>query len=290
MSGFPCIRSSLAVAGSNHSHLVEAASQEVSASVPILKHYVAPSPRSHWAPAVGSGRGSDSLSFVPSQPLGVNPFSSPFSPHHDNKVHSPFDPRFQVERLEVSDEEWRQEILTSLQNGGLHPGLIRTVPTGMVNINFGTHDCVHMGTEIEPEMSAYQPSDVSWPNPEGSVNALIMIDADRGNKMHWMIVNIAKGDVYAGRVVAEYQSPTPLPGESGHRFVVMVMAQTQGLIEESRLEPFRSSSCSNWGRGNLNLDAFRAHWALGEPMAVNYFTVTYDPFVDSIIEFCGRQS
>ena len=67
----------------------------------------------------------------------------------------------------MSDEEWQEEIRDSFARSGLIPGLLRVVPLGgLVNINFGTHNCVHMGTELEAEIAAYEPSAISYPVTE----------------------------------------------------------------------------------------------------------------------------
>ena len=69
-----------------------------------------------------------------------------------------------VAREEISDEEWQAEISESFASSGLIPSVIPNAPhSGLVNINFGTHNCVHMGTELEAETSAYEPSAVSYP-------------------------------------------------------------------------------------------------------------------------------
>ena len=46
-------------------------------------------------------------------------------------------------------------------------------PLCQVNVNFGTHNCVHMGTAIETEIAAYEPSAVSWPAEDGQLYTLV---------------------------------------------------------------------------------------------------------------------
>ena len=55
---------------------------------------------------------------------------------------------FQISRLEVSDEEWQAELAESFAESGLlnsENSILTQVPRGLVNINFDTHACVHMG-------------------------------------------------------------------------------------------------------------------------------------------------
>ncbi len=78
----------------------------------------------------------------------------------------------------MSDEEWRQEILDSFRSSGLVPSVLREAPEGLVNVNFGTHNCVHMGTAIEAEVAAYEPSAVSWPARQERKYTLVSASRD----------------------------------------------------------------------------------------------------------------
>ena len=69
---------------------------------------------------------------------------------------------FQISRLEVSDEEWQAELAESFAESGLlnsENSILTQVPRGLVNINFDTHACVHMGkmlgTLLVPQISLF---------------------------------------------------------------------------------------------------------------------------------------
>ena len=52
---------------------------------------------------------------------------------------------------------------------------------GLVNLNFGTHTCVHMGTELKSSESAYAPTALSFPIESvesNKLHAVIMVDLD----------------------------------------------------------------------------------------------------------------
>ncbi len=68
----------------------------------------------------------------------------------------------------MSESEWREMIFDSFRSSGLVPSVLSSPPSGLVNVNFGTHNCVHMGTAIEAEVAAYEPSAVSWPTEDES--------------------------------------------------------------------------------------------------------------------------
>ena len=52
---------------------------------------------------------------------------------------------------------------------------LTAAPSGLVNVNYGTHNCVHMGTELKPETAAYEPTEISYPTEEGKMYALVRI-------------------------------------------------------------------------------------------------------------------
>ncbi len=81
----------------------------------------------------------------------------------------------QVDREEVSDAEWRAEIYSVFHASGIVPDVLPHVPLGLVNVNFGTHNCVHMGTVLDSETSAYEPSAVSWPADKEKLYTLVRI-------------------------------------------------------------------------------------------------------------------
>ncbi|TRY74668.1 hypothetical protein TCAL_11922, partial [Tigriopus californicus] len=190
-----------------------------------------------------------------------------------------------VEREEISDEEWQQEILNSFQGSGLVPFVFDSIPAGLININFGTHNCVHMGTDINPESSAYEPSSVSWPSKDGLLYTLLLIDVDDQNKLHWLVINIPQDDLLKGDTVAKYSSPTPPLGHT-HRYVMIVMSQEQYFVDLVVQRYSRNEACET--HGNINLTDFQTAQGLSQPVAVNFFTVSHNIFVESILAYCGE--
>lgn len=197
--------------------------------------------------------------------------------------------------------EWRAEIEEVFRSSGLVPGVLDSVPPGLVNVNFGTHNCVHMGTALEAETAAYEPSAVSYPVPDGDgdqdnkLYTLLMFDADRSNAVHWLEVNVPGVDVDSGETVAEYNSPVPARGDAPHRYVVVAMGQAGGRLDPAgpALSGLLSPACDyGGGRDTVNvapadfLRGIRARLGLDPPAAANFFTVAHDEFVDSIVEYC----
>ena len=202
----------------------------------------------------------------------------------------------QINRIEATDDEWAEQLTEVFEESGLlGTELLPEVPRGLVNLNYDIHVCVHMGTEIRPEESAYPPTAISFPFEENSSNeklhTLILIDADLNNKVHWMVVNIPGAKVHKGKVVSAYAGPNPAQGTGTHRYMVLVMEQNSGLINDQFVTDFKSeTSCDTLEITNFDFAAFRNTLNLSKPVAANYFTQTFDPFVENLNGHCLRQT
>ena len=127
---------------------------------------------------------------------------------------------FQVARIEASDDEWAEQLREVFEESGLlGTQLLKQVPEGMVNLNYDIHICVHMGTELTPEESAYPPTAVSYPEEGDSANklhTLVLLDAEL-NKLHWMVINIPGAKVHKGKTITAYAGPNPAENTGTHR-------------------------------------------------------------------------
>jgi len=204
----------------------------------------------------------------------------------------PWNPRFQVSRIEASDEEWKEQLEEELRDSGLldtHGRLLRQVPNGMVNLNYDIHVCVHMGTELSPEDSAYPPTAISFPGEGSSANklhTLVMLDITLNNKLHWMVINIPGPKVDKGQTIATYAGPNPASGTGVHKYAMFVMEQKEPISEDLVQNYKSESSCDETNRENFPLQEFRQTLNLSEPVAVNYFTQKYSEFVNNINGHC----
>jgi len=204
----------------------------------------------------------------------------------------PWNPRFQVSRIEASDDEWKEQLEEELQDSGLLDAqgrILRQVPKGLVNLNYDIHVCVHMGTELTPEESAYPPTAISFPGDGDSANklhTLVMLDINMNNKLHWMVINIPGPKVNKGQVIATYAGPNPNQGTGLHKYVMLVMEQPESINKDDLLSYKSESSCDQKNRENFDLQHFRQLLNLSEPVAVNYFTQQYSDFVDNINGHC----
>ena len=65
---------------------------------------------------------------------------------------------------------------------------------GLVNLNFGTHTCVHMGTELKSSESAYAPTALSFPIESvesNKLHAIIMVDLDRESTKGSLFISLS---------------------------------------------------------------------------------------------------
>lgn len=258
--------------------------------------------------------GADSLASTNEQSEAANNSSS-----QSQMTHTPFNPRFAVGRLEVTDEEWQAEMLEDFETSGLihsrgKRGILTKVPKGLVNINFGTHTCVHMGTVLRSSESAYPPTAISYPIESAETSQLhtiIMVDLDHEKTkgqhndsepisnnltqpdlyLHWMVVNIPGSKVDQGQIITSYKGPAPKPGTGAHRYVIVAFEQKSEnpLRIDHGEAPFRTSfPCQETGRTGFDLDAFRSKYNMSEhPIAANYFQVENDEFVENIDQSCA---
>jgi len=221
-----------------------------------------------------------------------NNHSSPGSPllrqGKSQEKFTPFSPRYAISRLEVSDEEWQAELAESFAESGLlnsENSILTQVPRGLVNINFDTHACVHMGTHLKVSTCAERPTQVSYPlagDPSSNqLHTLVMLDIDseEGPYLHWMVDNIPGSKVEKGHTVAQYVTPhPPLVSENPHRYMVVVMEQNGGETAVGADDAYNGAGpCQDTGRQSFNLQELRNKYNLGEVIAANYFQVDFDP-------------
>lgn len=240
------------------------------------------------------------------------------STEYHNPKYDPFNPRYAVGRVEVSDEEWEAEMQEDFETSGLmhtrgKRGILSKVPKGLVNINFGTHTCVHMGTELKSSDSAYAPTAISYPidyAESPKLHTVLMVDLDHESTkgqnsietsdkdlqpshmyLHWMVINIPGSKVDDGQTITSYKGPTPKPGSGVHRYVIVAYEQKSDtpMRIDHGAAPFRTSfPCQETGRLYFDLENFRSKYNMSEhPIAANYFQVQYDEFVDNIDQSCS---
>jgi len=211
----------------------------------------------------------------------------PTSMEDEEAIPGPFAPRFQVGKREVSESEARQEISKGFQKSGLYPDFLPELPGMLVNINFGLHGCVHLGTHLHPSHTIQRPSRVTFPagtksglDGRPSLQTLVLVDAEY-HILHWLIANIPNGQTNHGDEVTVFQPPgSGLYGSSDigrHHYVALVMDQT-AVIGVDVLDAYRSGLCDWTGRYNFDVSGFMQKFGL-KLVAGNFFTTDHEPGV-----------
>jgi len=69
-----------------------------------------------------------------------------------------------------------------------------------------------------------------------SLYTLLMFDPDAvgGNKIHWLIVNITKNDIFTGNTIINYKGPKP-PKDSGKHHYVFSLFRQHKIIDPKNI-------------------------------------------------------
>lgn len=214
----------------------------------------------------------------------------PLSDQPQDEYYDPWNPRFKVQRIDVSDDDWEEHLQEIFEESGLLGSqLLKRVPKGLVNLNYDIHICVHMGTELTPDETVYPPT-ISYPGEgesAGKLHTILLMDAEL-NKLHWMVMNIPGAKVHNGTIVTAYASPNPAQNTGNHRYIVLVMEQPSLINDDSVTEYKTESSCQTRELTSLDFTNFKEKFNLSEPVAANYFIQKYEPFIEDINSHCLR--
>jgi len=197
----------------------------------------------------------------------------------------PFAPRFQVPKWEISDSEWEEEIRKGFEKSNLVPGLIPDYPPGLVNINYGIHGCMHLGTRRDAETTSSPPR-ISFPVEPHRIYTFILLDVNI-MQVNWMVINIPGSDPRNGQTIAEYQPPAPMNTYSTNQYVALALLQSS-VINKSSLARYSSKLCELEPRTNFSLKQFMKNVGLELIVAANYFVVDRDSYVESIESYCHQ--
>ena len=81
--------------------------------------------------------------------------------------------------------------------------------------------------------------------------------------LHWMLCNVKGFQLESGRVLCNYQPPTPSANSGIHRYVIFLFKQQDHLDQVAAYEDAR--------RGKFSVTDFSKRYSLGEPVAMTFF-------------------
>ncbi|KAM7297027.1 protein D3 [Ixodes scapularis] len=178
------------------------------------------------------------------------------------------------------------DLLAQVSKSGIVPDLIDAVPDAVFEVAFPAGK-VLMGTALTPHQASEHPTDLVFPRDEGAVYAIAMLDPDAPSRsdpkfrpiLHWLVVNVAAGDVKApvnlrrATVLMNYRGPKPPLGSGPHRYVFLAYKQRGTIASPHTL------TVPPEKRFNFNMNKFALEHGLGRPVAVNFF-LAEDAYVD----------
>jgi len=169
------------------------------------------------------------------------------------------------------------------------PDVIDAVPKHTVKVEYSKGVEVHDGNVLTPTQVQDSPSTITWKNKEDSFYVLCLTDPDAPSRTspkyrewhHWLVGNIPGDDIAKGDTLTEYVGAGPPKGTGLHRYVYVVYKQPEGKItfDERRL-----TNRSGDHRGNFKVRDFAKKYALGEPIAANFFQAEWDEYVPKLYE------
>jgi len=197
----------------------------------------------------------------------------------------PFSPRYQIGKFEMSDTEWADEIKEAFSSAGLVPGILPDFPKGLVNINYGPHACVHMGSFLKASTTAFMPSRVSYPSDPEQLYTLVFMDIT-DNMLLWMVINIPGTSIINGQEVTQYQPPTP---HSTNMFLSAALLQSSVINRRySNIVKRSARLCEMDPRKGVHVKDLMEELGLETVVASNFFTVEYESYVNSIDHYCAK--
>ncbi|XP_042890392.1 protein D1-like [Penaeus japonicus] len=196
-------------------------------------------------------------------------------------MHTFFEPTIQVRAEEVTDEEWDQYLDSEWESHGIVPSFLPRPPPYLINVNYGDHTCVHLGSLITPAQARHQPKTLQFPGEAGRFYTLLLLDLDRSPKpyVNWMLVNMPHKLPQKGTEVVQYDPPRPAQGSGSHRMVFLLYLQQTAIPPDDATVP-RARSCQKSGREAVDLDTLSHDLGLKGPVAGNYFLAEWDITVE----------
>uniref|UniRef100_A0AAG5CQW4 Phosphatidylethanolamine-binding protein n=1 Tax=Anopheles atroparvus TaxID=41427 RepID=A0AAG5CQW4_ANOAO len=172
----------------------------------------------------------------------------------------------------------------SFERNDIVPDLIDRAPEHTVQVKYPSKVEVSLGNELTPTQVKDRPT-VCWPTEPDTLYTLVMADPDAPSRSnpemrswkHWLVGNIPGKEVDQGEVLADYVGSGPPQGTGLHRYVFLVYKQPAKVtFNETVL------SSRNPNRGKWSVTKFASAYALGTPIAGNFYEAQYDEYVPEL--------
>ncbi|EDV99116.1 GH13213 [Drosophila grimshawi] len=170
------------------------------------------------------------------------------------------------------------------------PDVIAKAPKCSVSVEYDGGISVKAGMVLTPTQVKDQPC-VKWEADNSKLYTLCMTDPDAPSRKdpqfrewhHWLVGNIPGSDVAKGEVLSAYVGSGPPPETGLHRYVFLVYEQRRKLDFDEKRLPNNSGD----GRGGFKIATFAKKYALGDPIAGNFYQAEYDDYVPILYKQLG---
>lgn len=170
------------------------------------------------------------------------------------------------------------------------PDVIPVGPKEACQVTYPSGAKVDAGNVLTPTQVKCAPV-VCWPHDPKAMYTLVMTDPDapsRGNPEfrewhHWLVGNIPGQEICKGEVLSAYVGSGPPPDTGLHRYVFLVYKQHKELCFEEKRLPNNSAD----GRGGFKIAEFARKYALGNPIAGNFYQAEWDDYVPILYKQLG---
>ncbi|XP_023030793.1 protein D2 [Drosophila willistoni] len=176
-------------------------------------------------------------------------------------------------------EEPAKDLGKLLKKHRLIPNVLKCEPQTLIKILYSCDVKVQPSDYLSPDVVRLAPI-IRWMSDPHKYYTLAMIEPDgrRDNHdyLHWLVGNIPGCDVVHGDILAAYIGAQPSVDTGRHRYLFVAYKQYCELDFE---EPPMTVE-QNEGRFNFNINRFAKKYALGNPVAANFFLseFEYDDF------------
>lgn len=183
-----------------------------------------------------------------------------------------------------------KSISCSMEENCVVPDVIPKPPKCKLTVEYCSGATVQGGNVLTPTQVKDQPA-VQWEADPSKLYTLCMTDPDAPSREdpkfrewhHWLVGNIPGCDIEKGEVLSAYIGSGPPPKTGLHRYVFLVYEQRCKLkFDEDRL-----TNTSGDGRAGFKVAEFARKYALGDPVAGNFYQAEYDDYVPILYKQLG---
>eukprot|EP00099_Drosophila_melanogaster_P025633 NP_725293.1 uncharacterized protein Dmel_CG30060 [Drosophila melanogaster] len=168
-----------------------------------------------------------------------------------------------------------EKLVTELKRHHVIPRLFACKPTKVISVLYPCDIDIKPGIMVVINETLKQPIIRFKADPE-HYHTLMMVDLDvppdnNTEWLIWMVGNIPGCDVAMGQTLVAYDNRRTIHGSNIHRIVFLAFKQYLELDFDETFVPEGEEK----GRGTFNCHNFARKYALGNPMAANFYLVEW---------------